>query len=71
MVKRVVHAAKIPETLQAFDKDIRQVRGNMSYVNACDDKPWSNVTEGTPWTELVRCPACAYIVEAQPPIRKE
>jgi hypothetical protein len=70
MIKRVVHAAKIPEKLQSLDKDTRQVRGNMSYVNACDDKPWSKVPEGTPVTELARCPACAYIVDVQP-IRKE
>ena len=66
MTKIIVHAAKIPETLQKFDKDVRQIRGNMSYVNACDDKPWSKVPDGTPATELVRCSLCAYIVDAQP-----
>ena len=70
MAKIVVHAAKIPETLQKLSKDTRQVRGNMAYVNACDDKPWSN-PRGIPASELSRCMACAYIVEAQPPIRKE
>jgi hypothetical protein len=70
MVKIIVHAAKIPESLQKLDKDIRQIRGNMSYVNACDDKLWSRVPDGTPPAELVRCSLCAYIVEAQP-VRKE
>jgi hypothetical protein len=71
MARFVVHAAKIPETLQKLSKDTRQIRGNMAYVNACDDKPWSKLPEGMPLSEAVRCPACAYVVEAQPPMRKE
>lgn len=71
MAKIVVHAAKIPEKLQKLSKDTRQIRGNMAFVNACDDKPWSMIPRGTPASEISRCLACAYIVNAQPPLRKE
>ena len=58
----VVHAAKIPEPLQGQDKFDRMLAGNLTYVNACDDKPWEKLPENIPRFEAVPCQACAYIV---------
>lgn len=63
-MKLRIHAAKIPEALQARDKDTRMVAGDLVYVNACDEKPWRQAPEGLMPAGAEVCPACSYIVEA-------
>lgn len=63
MAKFVVHAAKIPEGLQARDKDTRMLAGDLVYVNACDDQPWRYPPEGLIPAAAHVCPACRHIVE--------
>ena len=63
MGKFVVHAAKIPEALQERDKDTRMVVGDLVYVNACDDRSWSQPPEGLGMLGAEVCPACRHIVE--------
>lgn len=60
-MKVTVHAAKIPEAIQARSKQTRLLAGD-GYVNACDDKPFSPLPLGTPPSDVQVCPACQYIV---------
>lgn len=62
MAKLVVHAAKIPEAIQARGKDDRMLVGDLVYVNACNDQSWVQVPLSTPRHEVMMCRACSYIV---------
>lgn len=61
-MKVTIHAAKIPEAIQARGKFERMLAGDMVYVNACDDKPWKDLSKTVNPIDLTPCPACQYIV---------
>lgn len=67
--KRTVHAAKIPEAIQARGKFERMVAGDMVYVNACDDMPWAEIPINTPPSDVQVCRACAHIVRVNREVR--
>jgi hypothetical protein len=60
--KHVMHAAKIPESIQARSKQTRLSSGD-GYVNACDDKPWQRRPADVPFMDVEPCAACRHIVE--------
>lgn len=70
MAKPVVHAAKIPEAIQARPLEQRLQAGDMVYVNACDDRPWVKVSPLMSRSQVVLCQLCARIVEVNRDIRR-
>lgn len=69
-MKQIIHAAKIPEALQNRGKFERMLAGDMLYVNACNDKPWKDISKTIPKIDIAPCAACKLIMDANREARK-